>query len=612
LVDLGYSDQTARYLSSIKLEMVSSNDTYYHYVQTTPSGIRSESILSLTPSEQFDTADAEKIVVAPGFEIFVKHSQVDKLDNGYHVDLAYFIPEETTPTDLKEYLGTIQQVRWEIPFGIKYAAAAGTMIFGTGVALESTVITPIETAGTVVSPPRITPAPVEDIGGILRRQQTADTAREVQQMIMDKERATAEAAEAAQRASQTADRQTNDAVNKAIRDQIRKEKLDLSRIADRAAREEAAQALSRISGRLITGLGTVWSLSNVYDDYRRGSDVLDAGRDCWKNPTNRLAQEAQRNDPFYERLGDQLDSAGEGLATTSAARVGVAGLDAAAGASTGFVGGLALGGVSQGFDAMLADGQFDEINDALRGITPCTPCPEEPESSPPPAPPGDHTPGPDEPGFYYTMGPRESYEPPERQVCRPPEPNQVTVMIDEFEDGSTGTPRAVAFNAIVNVTNLIPIPGAEDTYYQVYDHYEGNATGLFSDTIRYPDATIPEGECKVDIRGNATVTVKIQRHMSGAFDENGEYMLAEVNVTVEGDLPISQSPAGCYIHNGIAPSSTGQIGGALYGCSFFDVSEDGGHYQNGTGPQSLDRTNTFYDDCELTMGPIVPELMAPR
>jgi hypothetical protein len=234
LVALGYSDQTARYLSSVKLDVISNNNTYYHYVQTTPNGTRSETILSLTPNEQFDTTGHEKIPVTLGFDIFAKQVQVDKLDQGYHVVVSYFIPDDNMPADLKEYLNPIQPVHAELPFGLKYASAQETLIYGTGVALESTVITPIESAGTVVSPPRITTAPLEDIGGILERQQTADTVREVQQMIMDRERAVQEAAEAAQRASQTADRRTAEAVDQAIRDQLRQQNLDLNRIADRA------------------------------------------------------------------------------------------------------------------------------------------------------------------------------------------------------------------------------------------------------------------------------------------------------------------------------------------------------------------------------------------
>lgn len=187
LVDLGYSDATARYLSSVKLDMISSNQTYIHYVQTTPNGTRSETILSYSPNEQFDTTGHQEITVTPGFDIYAKNVKVEKLDQGYHVIISYFIPNDSTPYDLEEYLNPVQPVSAELPSGIQYASAAGTLIFGTGVALDSTVITPIESANTVVSPPRITSAPVEDIGGILERQQTADNVREVQQMIMDRE-----------------------------------------------------------------------------------------------------------------------------------------------------------------------------------------------------------------------------------------------------------------------------------------------------------------------------------------------------------------------------------------------------------------------------------------
>ena len=603
LINLGYSDEMARYLSSIKLEMISSDSTYYHYVQTTPDGTRAESILSFTPNEQFDIAGAEKITVGPGFEIFVKQRQVDRLDNGYHVALAYFIPEENTPADLEAYLNTIQQVRGELPFGIRYASASGTQIYGTGVSLESTVITPIESGRTI-----ITSAPVENIGSILQRQQHADAVREVQQMIMDRDIAQAEAAEAAQRASQTADRQTAQAVDQAIRDQLRQQRLDLNRVADRAAREEAAQALSRTAGAVATGFSTGWTLSNIFDDFMRGYDGLGAGRDCWRNPTNRLAQDAQRNDPNYERLGEQLESAQAGHITTTVARVGVVGLDVAASASpgVGFAGGLALGSASQGFDAMLADGQFDEINDALRGITPCDPCPEdqqpqEPEApSQPPESGLDYTPGPGDPsytGLNYTPGPpgpRPPHEPPEDLVCRPPEPNTLRVVIHNSVQAGVEQTRQITFQASANLTNRVPIAGTGLTY-EVVDFY-GNGTGFYHETqgSRDPDM------CFVEIQGQATMNVRVLRYMSG-FSE--PYDLAEVQVTIEGDLPIFMSPAGCYVHNGVVPTST-QETGTLWVCNFFDVDERGGHYRNGSGPRSLDDTNIFYEDCELFMAPL--------
>lgn len=598
LVALGYSDQTARYLSSVKLDMISSNNTYYHYVQTTPNGTRSETTLSLTPNEQFDTTGHEKITVTSGFDIFANQVQVDKLDQGYHVAISYFIPDDGMPTDLKEYLNPIQPVNAELPFGMKYASAAGTLIYGTGVALESTVITPIESAGTVVSPPRITTAPLEDIGGILERQQTADSVREVQQMIMDRERGVQEAAEAAQRASQTADRRTAEAVDQAIRDQLARQRLDLSRIADRAAREEAAEALSRTSGRVVIGLGTAWSLFNTLDDHFRLSNSISVARDCYDNPTNPLTQDAQRNDPFYDRLGENLDTAQEGLYVTTTARVGVQGFEAAAGASTGFAGGMALGSVTQGMDAMLWDSQTSEISDAIRGITPCTPCPEEPQNPPEssPQPEGDHTPGPDEPGFYYTPGPREWYEPQDRRqtTCRPVQPNQVTLSIHEVVEEGEGTPRVVTFQGIANVTMTHYSVG--NLIYYTPDFFSGNGTGTFHENIRYIQQDRDYLWCNVEIQGTATMQVLISRHKSGP-----QMSLAEVSISIVGPLPITQDPPGCF------NDKTTTEDGIIYGCNFYDVDERGGSYHNGTGPDNdrLSAPESYYDDCTLVMTPLV-------
>jgi hypothetical protein len=599
LINLGYSDTTARYLSSVKLDMISSNHTYFHYIQTTPNGTRSETILSYSPNEQFDTTGHQKITVTPGFDIYAKDVKVEKLDQGYHVAISYFVPADSTPYDLKEYLYPVQPVSSELPFGLQYASAAGTQIYGTGVALESTVMTPIESANTVVSPPRITAAPVEDVGGILQRQQTADIAREVQQMIMDRERAVQEAAEASQRAGQTADRLTREAVDRAIQDQIRQQRIDLNRVADRAAREEAADTLSRTSGRVVTGLATAWSLYNILDDHFRISGSIDSARDCYNNPTNPLAQDAQRNDPHYQQLGENLDTAQEGLYVTTGARVGVQGFETAAGASTGFLGGLALGSASQGMDAMLWNSQMGEISDAISGITPCTPCPDEPQNPPPESPPqpeGDHTPGPDEPGFYYTPGPREWYEPQDRRQtqCRPLQANQLTLKINEVVNEGEGTPRVVTFHGTANVTLLHTSLGTSTFYYR--DFFKGNGTGYYNENIRYIQQDRDYLWCNVDKHGNATMQVSISRHKSGP-----NMSLAEVSISIVGDMPINQDPAGCF---GGPPTTAGSN---IYGCNFYDVDERGGTYHNGTGPDN-DRTSapeSFYDDCELTMGPLV-------
>ena len=501
LRSLGYNDQAARYLSSVKLEMISSNNTYYHYVQTTPNGTKAETVLSLTPNELFNTTGHKLITVTSGFDIFSKQARVEKLDQGYHVFVSYFVPADRTPDDLKKLLGPTQPVSADLPFGIKYASAAGTLIYGTGVALESTVITPVDTTGTI-----ITTAPVENLGTTLKQQATSDYVREVQQMFMDKARAEQEAAQAAQRASQTADKLTQAEVQKAIQDQLLQQKIDLRRVADNAAREEAAHTLSRTAGNVATGLATAWSVYNTLDDFWRYNDAIKKATDCYNNPTNPLARDAQKNDPHYDQLGQNLDSAQEGLYVTTGARVGVQGFDAAAGASSGFLGSLAIGSFSQGADAALWNSESSEISDALKGITPCTPCPEAPQNSPPQTVPesvGDHTPGPDEPGFYYTIGPRASYEPSQSvqatQVCKPPLASvQLTYKYDEETEGFSRV------GTYTGTANLTPVEGG----------LEGKGTGSYQglDVSQGP----PCGASETSYSGSADLVV----HAQDSIDNN--------------------------------------------------------------------------------------------
>lgn len=245
---------------------------------------------------------------------------------------------------------------------------------------------------------------------------------------------------------------------------------------------------------------------------------------------------------------------------------------------------------------MLWNSQMSEISDALSGITPCTPCPEDPQIQPPtpPQPEGDHTPGPNEPGFYYTIGPREWYEPPERKVCRSV-PNQVTLTINDVVTEDQGTPRVITFQATANVTMNHITVGTSTYYYP--DFFSGEGTGFYHETYRYPQDDTDYPWCNVETAGLATMHVLISRYKSGP-----QMNLAEVSISITGDLPISQQPAGCFYDR----TSTG-TDSHVYGCNFYDVSESGGTYHNGTGPDNdrLGAPDWYYDDCQLVMGPLV-------
>ena len=125
--------------------------------------------------------------------------------------------------------------------------------------------------------------------------------------------------------------------------------------------------------------------------------------------------------------------------------------------------------------------------------------------------------------------------------------------------------------------------------------FSGNGTSLYHDWWVYKVQGQSDRIASID--GPATMNVRVLRHMSGPMI-NGIYQLAEVQVQIVGDLPIVQSPGCCY------SDDTSTEGDTIYGCSFFDVDERGGTYRTGTGPSS-EEGHSYYEDCELIMGPLV-------
>jgi hypothetical protein len=185
-----------------------------------------------------------------------------------------------------------------------------------------------------------------------------------------------------------------------------------------------------------------------------------------------------------------------------------------------------------------------------------------------------------------------------------PNDGRVRVVIDEFEDGTTGTPHQVTFESEAGVTNLIISNGIP---FALWDRYEGESTGMYNERWVYPQ---DPNTCTVDISGNATMKVKVLRHMSGEVVSaewmpgvtSDELELAEVQVEIVGNLTISRNPSGCDTSYNGAPTTEGAV---VYSCNFFEVDERGGQYRNSSGLSS-DDGHTIYDDCELYMGALTP------
>jgi hypothetical protein len=605
----GWPEESAKVFSSIKTEFHESNSTYVRYTQTLPSGITNDVRITVTPGEKYVPVEADKLYTHFGTVVYLKDATFYTGPDLNATKTSYFLPYDSLDPELIQQLGWedphLQPADFQLP-GMQFASATTET---TGVGMARTAIRSAESpAGAAGMDARLADAEV-DVARFERERGYESIFQEGREITNQSpndpvvqevnRRLSPEAVELRRQQAAFHDAETRQMVDE-IR--TRYELADNARIN--------TKWLIRIGGALGTGLAG-YELYTIDNQYDTRSLWLQYYEDCVRNPDIPRFNDP-RGDPGFDQAIEQIESAREGLRVSSTAMAGASVVNGVAGlvAHNPIVDGVTMA-ASMVEQALLERAIQDEMSGLSELNSPCRPPPcEDDPPSPPPSPPGDHTPGPDEPGFYYTMGPRESYEPPERRICKPPEPNQVTVTISYFEDGSTGTPREVTFVATANVTNIFPIPGSGGSLYQVDDYYLGNATSFYRDITRYYDESIG-AECLVDIRGDATMNVKIQRHMSGPIDDNGLYELAEVNIEIVGDLPISQSPAGCYVYNDIVPSSTGQIGNVVYGCNFFDVAETGGAYQNGSGPKSLDNTNIFYDDCELTMGPILQELMVP-
>lgn len=596
----GWPEQSAAVFSSIITEFSEGNSTYVRYQQTLPSGLIRDVRVIVTPGEKYTPIEDDKIYTQFGTVAYVKDAKFYTSPGFYASKVSYFVPYDSLEPELVKELGwsnpDSQVYGLQIP-GVQYASATTET---TGVEIESTQIrsSPESAAAAAEMDARIATAEAD----VASTRHIENIFREGGELIIEpsndpvvqeiNRRLTPEAVELRRQQAAFHDAETRQMVDE-IR--TRYEMADNARIN--------GKWLVRIAGAAGTALAgyELYQIDNQ-NDIREA--WLHWYEECVRNPDIPRFQDPQgRPDPGYEQSIEQIESAREGLSTITRAMYG--------GSIVNLVAGLAAHNPAVDAMTMLASsleqGMLDraaqgELSPLSQLDTPCRapPCPYEPENESHPAQPsGDYTPGPDEPGFFYTIGPRESYEPPERRICKPIGFNQVRVTIHEVVNEDQGTPRTVTFDAIANVTNVHTV--GENLLIQDPYRFFGNGTGNYHETISYPDATLEGGRCDVQIQGVATMQVNILRNMT-----SDQRNLAEVQVSVVGNLPISQSPDGCYRVNGEAPATTD---GDIYGCNFFDVDERGGTYHNGTGPDNdrMGAAEWYYDDCDLIIGPLVNE-----
>jgi hypothetical protein len=446
---------------------------------------------------------------------------------------------------------------------------------------------------------KIDQAPVEAINraGHTTTRQLVEYAEEVSQLTDDIGRINDE-------------RRVHDAAER-IKNEISEKRLarEAARIEAENAAASAAQTLR--AQRIAAGLGaahvalTGYEVRNIVVQNQELMQKLQELLDCAENPTNPLAIKAKREDPNYNRATvDRIKLAMIELQGVSGLRVVSTTLNAGVGGSGGLAGMVTMGVVSHASDSMLRNTiQNDIIGNIADGVVPCERCGD----SPPPPPEESQDSGgqseapPTDTGAGYSEG----QVPRDRLLGCFPNDGRVRIVINEFEDGTTGTPHRVTFDSEAGVTNLVLANGVP---FALPDRYSGESFGTYNERWEYPIQGSPP--CVVEINGNAMMKVRVLRHMSGEIIR-AEWMpgvtseqmeLAEVQVEIVGNMTINRNPSDCDTSYNGAPTTEGQV---VYGCNFFEVDERGGYYRNSSGLSS-DEGHMIYDDCEMFMGALTP------
>ena len=461
--------------------------------------------------------------------------------------MDFFVPVNTMSTELKSELGiqTIQPVLFDWIFGIPFASAttAPSSPNPIGPAVIGSVSDVYDGSGTQAGV-RIDQAPVEPINraGHTTSRQLVEYAEEVGQLTDDIGRFNDE-----RRVHEGAER---------IRNEIDQRRLvqEAQRLEAENAARSAAESLR--SQRIAAGLGaahvalTGYEVRNIVVQNQELMQKLQELLDCAENPTNPLAIKAKREDPNYNRATvDRIKLAMIELQGVSTVRIASTTLNAGIGGSGGLAGMVTMGVVSHASDSMLRNTILNDIiGNIADGVVPCERCGDNPP--PPPEDSQDSGGQSEAPSTDTGAGYSEGQVQRDRLLGCFPNDGRVRVVIDEFEDGTTGTPHEVTFESEAGVTNLVISNGIPFAWP---DLYQGESTGMYHERWVYPTQHLPTPTCTVEINGNATMKVSVQRHMSGEV-VRAEWMpgeiseqleLAEVGVTIVGNMTINRSPNGC-------------------------------------------------------------------
>ncbi len=551
--------------------------------------------ISIFPGEKYTPVEADKIITQFGTLLYQKDAKLFSSQGMYATKISYFIPYDNFDPEL------IQELGWDDPYSqvstfqspwIQYSSAS-TEITGVGLESTNTLIKPSGASpGAADMDARIADA-AEDLARFEREgiyESVFKEGKDITNLSPDdpviKEVKKLLSPEAQALAREQAEYLTQE--TRKMIDEI-KSKYELGE-----STKFNKKWLTRAAGAAGTALA-LYELHTIREQYDIRSAWLSYYEDCVRNPDIARFNDP-RGDPGFDQANEQIESAREGLLVSSYAMAGASVINGVAGlvAHEPIVDVMTMA-ASMAEQALMERTIQDEMSGLSKLNSPCRPPPceetqDDPTSPPPSTPFGDHTPGPDEPGFYYTLGPRESYEPPKGQQCKPLPPNQIRFVINAIVTEEQGNPSyTTTFEATANVTNMLDGAGLE-----VHGWFQGNGTGYYHSIERYPDFNLYDEskprECTMETKGDATMKVLVVRNFSG---DNLEF--AKVDIEIVGDLPISYT-VGCL--DTYLPTTGSE--GLLGSCNFRDVNDQGGHYWNA----SPEEEPLIWDDCELFMGPL--------
>ncbi|MCC6236807.1 MAG: hypothetical protein IT299_04445 [Dehalococcoidia bacterium] len=507
LRDAGFSDDFAQIICSSSTEVSAEGDLIRIAHRVPALSLREDTLVGVHPQQAVSAIDGPRLDLGSGLTGYAIHHSVQPLQGGYDRYEAIFIPYEgNPPAVIEELTGRRQSSRagGAIPIAFTHAAAE------TGGVIVSSVTTTSDAAGTADTSPNLNSGG-DDLGKTAPRlddPKLDEVRREFANNPQKAELRTAmtpEESEALRRYLESPAGQDLTRRQEAFTRELesRRAAYELGRYGEtteqaveRVMAERSRQSSNRATGRVnvaLSGLQAIAEWMQQGLDYFENDAALQAAEDCHNNPTNPVAQNAQRNDPEnYNRAREQIREA----RSENNWDTGVRGLDTARGLGTAAIpgtAGLAAGVMSTGAQGTLRQLQQQRTQQAVSGVTPCdeqatgggSSASNRGQGSTTPPTPTQPTPPPGTPTAEATSrspGPSVIITVTATATATPRARNSATVRV-EYLHRFEGSDHHITYVATADLSNLLPIRDATGRTIAEYPDvsFRGEGVGAYDE-----------------------------------------------------------------------------------------------------------------------------------